>query len=401
LRGEFQVHEPRLKSLYDVAKERLNVLRQKCSIVLEIIPRQKNSVADALAKEALDTQRSDTTYGFDAFAPVSFFPSISVRKKQQSSIAPKGAPSAISTGLSTSVKVTTRLWLMTKKWLQQLVDLFFFVHHEKVSLEKIRLALDHLGRMNISLRENIAMYTRQDYCIHTLPPKYPDVLWQQIQAIKKQHVAKYDETHRGLIGVSIEDEHVKESSGNEPLQARYLLAQLIVYEGEYSVREAEYRAHEKDWEACGKLSTLAYEQINHVLVQNDSWYAQALQAQEKQANQQSIPDVSIGGDTSHNLQQIQILLQRIEISRDHAHFIKSRILTEAEKRRQYLKNKLNPMWQSRDEVKDRIGLKRWKNNPNPKQDHAIQRVVMEEELHTLEETMEKLCQLTFVSHNTS
>jgi hypothetical protein len=56
----------------------------------------------------------------------------------------------------------------------------------------------------------------------------------------------------------------------------------------------------------------------------------------------------------------------------------------------WLLRKLEPQWESRDEVKQRIGLDRWTNNPNPKGTYAEQRREYEDRLRVVREAMEAL-----------
>ncbi|KAL3775496.1 hypothetical protein ACHAW5_000241 [Stephanodiscus triporus] len=51
---------------------------------------------------------------------------------------------------------------------------------------------------------------------------------------------------------------------------------------------------------------------------------------------------------------------------------------------------LLPQWESRDEVKSRMGQERWKNNPSPKRDYAVLREESEQELRQLRKAMESL-----------
>ena len=76
---------------------------------------------------------------------------------------------------------------------------------------------------------------------------------------------------------------------------------------------------------------------------------------------------------------IDVLLRRIEgIEKD----LKKAILR--------LETKLQPQWTARDEVKDRYGEKRWKKNPNPKNDYAERRRMDEEALEKRREQLTKL-----------
>lgn len=56
----------------------------------------------------------------------------------------------------------------------------------------------------------------------------------------------------------------------------------------------------------------------------------------------------------------------------------------------WLLRKLEPQWESRDEVKQRIGEERWKNNPRPKMDYAAQRREFEQRLRVVRQAMEAL-----------
>lgn len=51
---------------------------------------------------------------------------------------------------------------------------------------------------------------------------------------------------------------------------------------------------------------------------------------------------------------------------------------------------LQPQWESRDEVKSRIGCDRWTNNPRPKNNYAAIRKENEQELRQLQKAMESL-----------
>jgi hypothetical protein len=56
----------------------------------------------------------------------------------------------------------------------------------------------------------------------------------------------------------------------------------------------------------------------------------------------------------------------------------------------WLLRKLEPQWEARDEVKQRIGEDRWTNNPNPKGTYAEQRREYENRLRVVREAMEAL-----------
>jgi hypothetical protein len=70
--------------------------------------------------------------------------------------------------------------------------------------------------------------------------------------------------------------------------------------------------------------------------------------------------------------------------------VKDRYQELARRQMSRLERILLPQWESRDEVKSRIGHERWTNNPSPKGDYAVLREESEEELRQLQKAMESL-----------
>jgi hypothetical protein len=70
--------------------------------------------------------------------------------------------------------------------------------------------------------------------------------------------------------------------------------------------------------------------------------------------------------------------------------VKDRYQELAKSQMNKLERILLPQWESRDEVKSRIGHERWTNNPSPKRDYAVLREESEEELRQLQKAMESL-----------
>lgn len=70
--------------------------------------------------------------------------------------------------------------------------------------------------------------------------------------------------------------------------------------------------------------------------------------------------------------------------------VKDRYQELARRQMSRLERILLPQWESRDEVKSRIGHERWANNPSPKGDYAVLREESEEELRQLQKAMESL-----------
>lgn len=76
--------------------------------------------------------------------------------------------------------------------------------------------------------------------------------------------------------------------------------------------------------------------------------------------------------------------QVILVSLEHFGSARDAYMRSAARRARHLQSILEPQWQTRDEVKARLGEERWTNNPNPKRDYAERRARDERELRELE-----------------
>jgi hypothetical protein len=69
---------------------------------------------------------------------------------------------------------------------------------------------------------------------------------------------------------------------------------------------------------------------------------------------------------------------------------RAKLLNLCQQEQNWLIRELEPQWESRDEVKQRYGEDRWKNNPRPKQDYARLRIEYEQRLRAVQQAMEAL-----------
>jgi hypothetical protein len=83
---------------------------------------------------------------------------------------------------------------------------------------------------------------------------------------------------------------------------------------------------------------------------------------------------------------IEIAVQSMTTNRDH-------YMNAAKQVEAMLLQKLQPQWQSRDEVKRKIGNDRWKNNPHPKQNYALLRLDYERQLKDIRTALQCLNEL--------
>ena len=123
---------------------------------------------------------------------------------------------------------------------------------------------------------------------------------------------------------------------------------------------------------------LADNQISHYYFQRE--------LQEQQQQQQGLSDAN----TKQLLEALQQDADIVHVAVQSVVRVKDRYQELAHKQMQKLQRILRPQWESRDEVKDRIGKDRWNNNPNPKHDYSVLREESEEELRILQEALASL-----------
>lgn len=290
-----------------------------------------------------------------------------------------------------------------KKWMSQVHRLFRFVFsNNQLSLENISSARMHLSAMCLKLstqtdEENNALDQDSNACVSIYPPKFDPQLWEAMQQDNQSsstEILHSNGTNRFSYfeGSDEDDEEEKyprrqqrkKPSSDLPqrpfnFQWRYLISELYVYEGEYCVRAAEFHAHELQWTICGEMATEGYNKINAVLIQIDSWFAFCAEHPEEHHD--------------HRLEQLESIVSCTHMSRNHSNDVAQRILHEGERRRGQLLRKLTPEWRSRDAAKSRMGVKQWKENPNPSRAYAVKRQAMEEELKALELNMSIVTEL--------
>ena len=168
-------------------------------------------------------------------------------------------------------------------------------------------------------------------------------------------------------------EYVEEVRAGAPMVTRRLLIRLVTLQSEVLACEATQCrfADPPKWLEGVEFYENSLERLNFAMHLADSEYARLVQENE---NAQSVmsEDASIVQVANGSL-----ILQRDKYRRAAA--------TAAKK----IRNILEPQWQSRDEVKNRLG-DRWFNNPAPKKDHWHMREADEVALKEIEAAIERL-----------
>ena len=80
---------------------------------------------------------------------------------------------------------------------------------------------------------------------------------------------------------------------------------------------------------------------------------------------------------------VQVAVQTMSLKREE-------YVTAAKQLESRLLNKLRPQWRARDEAKGRMGVERWTNNENPKNEFAQLRVELEQELKDIRNAIQYL-----------
>jgi hypothetical protein len=169
------------------------------------------------------------------------------------------------------------------------------------------------------------------------------------------------------------------------LNKRRLLIRLWTSRAEILAMCASASQHAHEWKQGAKWYSDALEQIVEAQEQADfevaRWWLR-LEAQE-----------SMQGGYQTAVQEQQSLQEDAEIvqvaleyfSRERHNFVKA-----AHRQMEYLNNRLQPQWESRDQAKNRIGEEKWTNNPAPKNTYYRMRQQDEKQLRQLKDALQEL-----------
>ena len=94
-------------------------------------------------------------------------------------------------------------------------------------------------------------------------------------------------------------------------------------------------------------------------------------------------------NTQHLLEALQQDADIVHVAVQSVVRVKDRYQEMAHKQIQKLQRLLRPQWDSRNQVRDRMGRERWTNNPTPKHDFSVLREESEE-LRILQEALVSL-----------
>jgi hypothetical protein len=177
------------------------------------------------------------------------------------------------------------------------------------------------------------------------------------------------------------DDDDEDSAGDLPtlnvagafLDRRRLLIRILTCQSETFHAKATSLRQSHQWKHGAAQLTYSLTKIHQALNLADSeiskWILQGLEEASKELAQ----DADI----------VEIAICSLTTERD-------RFLSLAKQQEAYLVRKLQPQWESRDQVKQRIGSDKWNNNPTPKNDHAALRKEKEAQLRDIQEALKFL-----------
>lgn len=172
---------------------------------------------------------------------------------------------------------------------------------------------------------------------------------------------------------------------NDGMDCRRLHIRILTCQSEIFASKASLFASKdcKDFREGANQLQLALAKIHQALKVADSeiskWFAHMENAQFSDAAARTKEKDALVEDANIVEVATQNMTQRRE-----------KLLSLCQQEQNWLLRKLEPQWESRNEVKERVGAERWKNNPNPKNDYAEQRREYEDRLRAVRLALEAL-----------
>lgn len=218
-------------------------------------------------------------------------------------------------------------------------------------------------------------------------PNQHDMMEQQLQL--QLHLLDQPPSHHPPPPPPSFSHHHNQHDTTAFMTCRRILIRILTTLSEVHAMKALRLGKAREWMEGANAYAHSYEHVNHALQMADEEYVNFLQLEEEK---RAIKNTSNANHNHNDETQNTIQKQKQNLANDSniihvaiSHFASDRELytTLASKRIQYLKRKLAPQWSTRDEVKNKIGIERWNNNPNPKNTYSVLREEDERELKEL------------------
>jgi hypothetical protein len=158
------------------------------------------------------------------------------------------------------------------------------------------------------------------------------------------------------------------------MDCRRLLIRIVTFQSEVFACKAMSLCQSKEWQVGAEHAQSSLTKIHSALGIADSEISKWIQEDNHSVKKKEL---------EQDAHIVSVAIESLTHNRD-------RCVTMCAKEESFLLRKLKPQWESRDEVKNRMGEDRWKNNPNRKNDHAELRREWEERLANVQGALEAL-----------
>jgi len=190
------------------------------------------------------------------------------------------------------------------------------------------------------------------------------------------------------VGVCVDRSDRRFPGINIHLNARRLLARILTSQSEVFAMKASYMAKtQNDW----TLAIISYQnsvlKIHRGLDVTDTAISRWWNRMEQE---QVEPH---GGPERNERDLLELDASIIVVALQSITDRRNKLMLAAKREETKLMRDLQPQWETRDEVKQRVGKERWNNNPRPKHDYARLRKESEDRLRTIKKAINALEEL--------
>lgn len=172
--------------------------------------------------------------------------------------------------------------------------------------------------------------------------------------------------------------------GSSTYSAEDIYIQVITTLGEMLGLVALDHGKNSRWAEGANSFSESFKLLNIALTMSDAMYAHITARQE-------LGDIEL----AQVVERVRNKCHGISIAASHSLEQKEHFVHVALRRKDKLKNNLEPQWQDRDAARAKMGEAAWNNNPRPKKDYAALREKDEAELRALDKAMDALTMVDY------
>lgn len=172
------------------------------------------------------------------------------------------------------------------------------------------------------------------------------------------------------------------AAGQVSIQTRYIRLKLLCAAAEDLRAQAieHQKAKPSRYADMTEKWVSSYDLLNKCVAETDGWYAaiQQLQGQDGAFFSSVFSRAQSQQMNNHDIVMVTEIINGLTVLADDTHRAKEIALTFLDRKLRYLQERLQPLLEERNTVRENYGVKRWKSNPAPKKTYAERRKEMEE-----------------------